>query len=223
MAATIELTTILAESELIDEGLKAQLSDLFQKLEEAVTIKAVVNLANEKNSQLASFLKVIVSLSEKLDLELYTPAESSQVPELDTNYLPVTGLYKAGVYGRAAFHGIPGGKEINSFVLAIYNLAGPGQKIAWGLRRKIEKLTVKTNIKICVSLSCHHCPGVVSACQQLAIINPGIEAEMIDAGLYEDLVAKYQIERVPIMIFNDKDIHVGNKSIEEIVELVKKS
>ena len=220
--ATIDLTTISAESELIDEGLKAQLFDLFKKMEELVTIKAVVDLSSEKDLQMASFLKVVISLSEKLDLELYTPEEKDQVPELDTTYLPVTGLYKAGAYGRTTFHGIPGGKEINSFVLAIYNLAGPGQKISWGLRRKIEKLAVKTNIKICVSLSCHHCPGVVSACQQLAIINPGIEAEMIDAGLYEDLVAKYKIERVPVMIFNDKDIHIGNKSIEEIVELLKK-
>ena len=45
---------------------------------------------------------------------------------------------------------------------------------------------------------------------------------MIDAALYEDLVQKYDIKRVPMMIFNDKDIYMGNKDLAEIVELLQK-
>ncbi len=45
---------------------------------------------------------------------------------------------------------------------------------------------------------------------------------MIDAALYEDLVAKYDIKRVPMMIFNDREIHMGNKTLDEIVGLLKK-
>lgn len=218
----LDITTISAESDLIDQELKVQLSDILKKMEDPVTIKAVVDISREKDLQMASFLKTIVSLCEKLQLELYSPEEGDQVSELDTAFLPVTGLYKAGSYGRCAFHGIPGGKEINSFILAIYNLAGPGQKISGGLKKKISKLKKKTNIKICVSLSCHHCPVVVTACQQIAILNPVIEAEMIDAALYTDLVEKHNIERVPMIIFNDKEIHMGNKTIEEIVTLLNK-
>lgn len=44
---------------------------------------------------------------------------------------------------------------------------------------------------------------------------------MIDAALYTDLVAKFNIERVPMIIFNDEEIHMGNKAIEEIVTLLK--
>ena len=79
-----------------------------------------------------------------------------------------------------------------------------------------------TSLKVCVSLACHHCPGVVAACQQLAMLNPNIEAEMIDARLYEDLVKKYQIERVPFLIVNDQDTYMGNKTMEDIVNLLKK-
>ena len=56
---------------------------------------------------------------------------------------------------------------------------------------------------------------------RIAILNPNIEAEMIDAALYEDLVAKYDIKRIPMMIFNDSEIHMGGKEIEEIVTLLK--
>lgn len=221
VAVTVDLTTIPSESGLIDEALKAQLGGIFGRMSEPVTLKAIVDLQREKDAEMAAFLNAVAALGDKLSLELYAPEEASAVPELDPTYLPVTGLYKNGVYGRAAFHGIPGGKEMNSFVLAIYNLAGPGQEVPRGLRKKIDKLNKKANIKICVSLACHHCPIVVAACQQVAILNPNIEAEMIDAALYEDLVAKYKIERVPMMIVNDSEIYMGNKTIEEIVTLLK--
>ena len=221
MDATIDLNTIHGESSLVDQGLKEQLAGIFGRMEKPVTIRAVVDLSGEKDREMASFLRVIVSLSPKLGLELYGPGEADQVPELNTAWLPVTGLYKDGTYGRAAFHGVPGGKEINSFVLAIYNLAGPGQEVPKGTRKKIERLDKKTNIKICVSLACHHCPLVVTACQQIAFLNPNIEAEMIDAALYDDLVAEYDIKRVPMMIMNDSRIVMGSKTMDEIVTLLK--
>lgn len=221
VAVTIDLTTVPSESSLIDETLKTQLQGIFSRMQEPVTLKAVADMQQEKDAEMAAFLNTVAALGEKLTLELYPPEEAAQVPELDTTYLPVTGLYKNGTYGRAAFHGIPGGKEVNSFVLAIYNLAGPGQEVPKGLRKKIDKLNKKTNIKICVSLACHHCPNVVAACQQVAILNPNVEAEMIDAALYEALVTKYKIERVPMMIVNDSDVYMGNKTIEDIVTLLK--
>ena len=221
MDATIDLNTIPGESSLVDQGLKEQLAGIFGRMEKPVTIRAVVDLSGEKDREMASFLRVIVSLSPKLGLELYGPGEADQVPELNTAWLPVTGLYKDGTYGRAAFHGVPGGKEINSFVLAIYNLAGPGQEVPKGTRKKIERLDKKTNIKICVSLACHHCPLVVTACQQIAFLNPNIEAEMIDAALYDDLVAEYDIKRVPMMIMNDIRIFMVSKTMDEIVTFLK--
>ena len=221
VAVTIDLMTVPSESSLVDEALKTQLRGIFSRMQEPVTLKAVVDMQREKDAEMAAFLNAVAALGEKLTLELYSLEEASQAPELDTTYLPVTGLYKNGTYGRVAFHGIPGGKEMNSFVLAIYNLAGPGQEVSRGLKKKIEKLNKKANIKICVSLACHHCPNVVAACQQVAILNPNVEAEMIDAALYEELVARYKIERVPMMIVNDSDIHMGNKTIEDIVTLLK--
>lgn len=217
----IELMTIPGESSLINEALKSQLSGIFGKMEGQVAIKAIVDLSREKDSQMAAFLNTIAALSPKLELTLYGPEDEDRPMELDAVHLPVTGLYKDGAYGRVSFHGIPGGKEMNAFVLAVYNLAGPGQEVPKGVRKKIDRLKKRTNIKVCVSLACHHCAGVVAACQQIAILNPNIEAEMIDAALYEDLIVQYKIERVPVIIFNDKEIHMGGKTIEEILALLK--
>lgn len=207
-------------SALIDDHLKQELTAILSKLTAPVVMKAVVDRDKEKDQELAAFLEVMATLSDKIKLELYSPEEEGAM-ELDREFLPVTGLYKDGIYSGVAFHGVPGGKEINSFVLALYNLAGPGQELAPRTRKAIEKLNKKTNIKVCVSLACHHCPKVVAACQRLAILNPNIEAEMIDATLYKELVERYHIERVPVIIINNKDIHVGVKTLEEMVNIVK--
>ena len=210
------------ESPLVDGNLQQQLAGIFAKMENPVVMKAVINEDGEKDLELASFLRAIEKTSENLSVEFYTVAEAKEaVPELNTEYLPVTGLYKNGEYGRAAFHGVPGGKEINPFVLAIYNLAGPGQEIPKGVCKKINKLTKKCNIKVCTSLGCHHCPGVVNAAQQIAILNPNVEAEMFDAALYQGLQEKYSIKRVPFMIINDEETHMGSKGVEEILNLLK--
>lgn len=218
----IDLTGIPKTSSLIDDDLKIQLAGVFSRMQDPVVIRAVVDLSEEKGAELASFLNTLQHLDEKLSLELYAPDEAAAaVPELNTEYLPVTGLYKDGRYSRAAFHGIPGGEEINSFVLGLYNLAGPGQDVPGRLKKKIEKLKKAANLKICVSLACHHCPKLVTTCQQIAILNPLIEAEMIDASLYPDLVRQYDIQRVPMLIINDTEQYMGSKTMEEIINLLK--
>lgn len=136
MDVTIDLNTIPEESSLVDQGLKSQLAGIFGRMEKRVTIRAVVDLSGEKDREMASFLRAIVSVSPNLKLELYGPDEADQVPELNTAWLPVTGLYKDGAYGRAAFHGVPGGKEINSFVLAVYNLGRAGTGGGEGYQKK---------------------------------------------------------------------------------------
>lgn len=212
---------IPAESHLIDEGLKNELKKMLENLNEDVTVKAVLDFSTEKGKELAGFLSVIASLSDHIDLEVYGQDEKG-ADEMKRNFLPAAGLYKDGKYSGIAFCGVPGGQEINSFVLALYNLAGPGQKVSRWTRKKIEKLEGEYNIKICVSLACHHCPKAVAVCQQMAVFNKGIEAEMIDANLFPELVEKYNIERVPMIIINDEITMTGVKTLEEMTEIIKK-
>ena len=216
------IENIAAESSLIDENLKEGLKGVLDKLTEDVTIKAVLDMETDKGKEMAGFLAVIASLSGRITLEAYAPEEGEKAEGLNQDYLPAAGFYKDGAWSGIAFHGVPGGQEIISFVLALYNLAGPGQDISRWTRKKIEKLTGKVNIKICVSLACHHCPKVVTACQHMAALNEGIEAEMIDANLYPELVDKYKIQRVPMTILNDEEIVMGVKTIEEMADIVKK-
>ena len=226
----IDLKEISSECPLLNDKLCQDIEGIIKRLLKPVTVKAVLDMDNEKSREMASFLKRFCEIPSgaPVNLELYSIQEISgeagnPVQELNTQYLPVTGLYADGEYSGVSFHGIPGGKEINAFILAVYNLAGPGQELSEGTKKKIQKLKRPVNVKICVSLGCHHCSGLVTSCQRIAMLNPLIEAEMIDANLYPDLVEKYQIKRVPFMIVNDKDTYTGPRSIEDLVVLFKNS
>lgn len=216
----IDLSRIPAESALLDEQMKGTIQGVLAKLTKDVVMKAVVDLNEEKSAEMAAFLNVIQSLSSHISLELYGPDEADGF-EMDTVHLPATGFFMDGSYQHVAFHGVPGGKEINSFVIGLYNLAGPGQELPKGVEKKITKLSRPVQVKICASLVCHHCPAVVIACQRIAMMNPCINAEMYDANLYPDLVEQYKIERVPMVILNDKDIFMGPRTIEDLVVLLK--
>jgi len=58
-----------------------------------------------------------------------------------------------GGYTGVQFYGIPGGHEINSFILTLYNAAGPGQAIGEDTLQRIEAVKTKVNLKVGVSLS----------------------------------------------------------------------
>lgn len=211
------LEKIPSESALITAELQQQIITIFSKLDKKVRLVAILDETEEKSMELGSFLKVISRCSDQLELELHAKGECpDKEMELHAQHLPVVGIY-GDTYTGAAFHGVPGGKEINSFIAAIGNYGGAGQPLDKRLKKNIEKIQKPMNLKIFVSLACHHCPLVVAACQKIAIANPFVTAEMYDAKLYEDIVQKYKVERVPMVVVNEEQVIMGQKSIEEMV------
>ena len=62
--------------------------------------------------------------------------------------VPAEGDGKAGkdgngslVFTGLAFHGVPSGHEFNSFVLGLYNAAGPGQPLGDDLIERAKSIT----------------------------------------------------------------------------------
>lgn len=209
-------------SALIDDELKEQLRGVLEKLEREVCIVTVCDSNNAACTEMRDFLEVIATLSPHIQLKVLQKGEDTNMEaEIDAHRLPVAALFGAdGKSARVRFHGVPGGQEINSFVLALYNFAGPGQPLERKLIDDIEDISEKIDIKVCVSLACHHCPGTVVACQRVALMNPRVSAAMLDVNLYPDILEKFTIQRVPALIFNDSKVVTGTKSIQQLCDLL---
>lgn len=212
----------MGKSGLLTDELRAQLKTIFSKLNQEVRLIAVLASEDTKSKELTDLLQDFAETSPFLALEIYETEQAKDWDEkLDTKHLPLVALFdKNQTYTGVCFHGVPGGKELNSFVAAIANCGGAGQAPDKFLKKSIDSIKTPRNIKVFVSLACHHCPHVVAACNKIAFLNSNVEAHMYDANLYPDLVADYKIERVPMMVVNDSNTIYGKKSIEEIANLL---
>ena len=119
-----------------------------------------------------------------------------------------------------AFHGVPSGHEFTSFVLGLYNAAGPGQAIDDDTRQRIAAIAEPVDIKILVTLSCTLCPDLVTATQRIAAENPSITAHVYDIQRFEDLKTKYNVMSVPCLLINDEKLIFGKKNIHQILDLI---
>ncbi len=214
----MDMNQISSQSSLMTPELEEQIKGVFGKLEGEVTLACVIDPSDGTSVEMAELVRHISGLS----CQLYGMEEANEtLPELDASLLPATALYTDGNYTGIAFHGVTGGKEMNSLIFAIYNAAGPGQEMEKRIKKKLDKLTHKNEIKIFVSLSCHHCAQQVITCQKMAAECGAVEARMIDARLYPELVEQYKIERIPMTVINEKEVLLGSKNMDEIYQILR--
>lgn len=207
-----ETHVVADDTSFISADMIAQLQPIFARFENTVTVKAFLG-KDKLASEMAGFIKEVASMSDKILCE-------TKKSESNTSYME---LYRSdGSSSGVKFQAIPGGHEFNSFIVGLYNVAGPGKQIPADVMTRIKALKSKQDIKILISLSCTMCPELVQACQQIAANSEMVEATMIDLQHAPELKEKYRVMSVPCTIINDEAIHFGKKSIEEVLDILEK-
>ena len=209
-------------SALLNDALRGQIATVLGRMENNVTLVTIVDPTNEKSIELRDLVIDIADLGDKLEAVVKTKGEDAALEaKVNADKFPVVAfLDQNGNYAGVKFHGVPGGHELNSFLLGIYNLAGPGQALDASVLEAIKAVDKKVNIKVAVSLSCHLCPDVVVGAQRIAIENPNVEAEMLDIANFPELKTKHKVMSVPCMIVNDEKVTFGSKSIQDMLNFI---
>ena len=211
-----------AKSPLITPELEGQLAPLLDRLSAPVTLVCVLG-EDGKSGEMAAFLNHFAALSPRLACRFLAPGEDPAADALlDASMLPATGIYTEAGFGRMVFHGVPGGKEITGFAGALLNAGGAAKPLDKPTLKDIAKIKKTVDIRVCVSLACHHCAQLVMNAQRVAWENPLVTAHMIDANLYPELVKKYQIQRVPLTVLNGDRTVPGGKTMAELTTLLAK-
>lgn len=194
----------------LSSEIKGQLREVFGKFENGIILKAWLDEGN-LSAEISGFLEEICDLSDKINWENGSGSPSTQI-------IPSIEIFREnGSSTGIHFHGVPGGHEINSFVVAMYNAAGPGKSLPPELLGKIVSIDKKVNIKVLVSLSCTMCPETVMSTQHIAALNENVTAEMIDLPQFPELKEKYNVMSVPCIVVDDKDVSFGKKGVGEIL------
>ncbi|MCL2018697.1 MAG: FAD-dependent oxidoreductase [Oscillospiraceae bacterium] len=204
----------------IDSDIKEQLIPLFDKFENPVTIAVITANEPEKGAfqnEMLQFAKEFSVLSDKISLREYKKEDVN----LSFDLYPALAIFKDdGSFTGITFHGVPGGHEFNSFVFALYNAAGPGQKVEPHITERIDGINKRYDIRVCVSLSCPLCPETVTSAQLIAARNQNVSAAMIDVHRFPELISRYNIKSVPVIITDDERVFLGKKDVGQMLDII---
>ncbi|MCD8298942.1 MAG: FAD-dependent oxidoreductase [Opitutae bacterium] len=201
--------------EFFDEAARVQLSQLFARFERKIELAAELG-DDAVSADLRRFLEEIASLSDNISLRFGAPVDAAE----STTKPCVSICDASGKFLRARFCGVPGGHEVNSFVVSLYNAAGPGQDLDNDVKKRIAKIATKRRMQVLVSLSCTLCPAVVVATQRIAIENPNVVAEAIDIAHFPEIRDRYGVMSVPALVIDDKLVGFGKKSLPQLLDLL---
>ena len=199
--------------ELFTIQMRQQLDTVFARMQRPLLLKLYLD-SRPVSSELESFMSALAALSDKLELEVsdrQTRETFAPCVEICLTDGTPTGL---------AFHGVPGGHEFTSFVLGLYNAAGPGQTIDEDTKKRIMAIQKPTEIKILVTLSCTMCPDLVKAAQRIAAENPHVTAHVYDIHHFEEIKKRFHVMSVPCLVIGDEKVSFGKKNIHQILELL---
>ncbi|HHX72358.1 MAG TPA: FAD-dependent oxidoreductase [Clostridiales bacterium] len=221
-AAEASNATPAQDGQFINAVMREQLSTIFGKLKKDLTLLTVVDPTNAKSAELLAFLKEVEPLSPRIHLQVLQKGQDPAAEEKIylERFPSVALLDDTGAYTGVTFSGIPGGHEMNSFVLALYHY-GADDKLTPEQIAKIQSIKKPLHLAVCVSLTCHLCPEVVSAAQSIALKNPLVRAEMIDLGLFPEIRQRHKVMSVPVMLINNGEkIVFGAKSMDQILDIL---
>ena len=201
-----------SDSALFTDDMLAQLNTVFSRMEQSLKLRLYLD-DKDVSRELEAYMKGLEKLTDKLTVEVNKAAEEDKAPVVKV-------CLEDGTWTGLAFHGVPGGHEFTSFILGLYNAAGPGQALDEDVKAKIAAIDKPVNMRIMVSLSCTMCPELVTAAQKIAALNAGITAEVFDLNHYPDMKDQYKVMSVPCMVINDTTVTFGKKNIQQLLDLI---
>ena len=230
--AAAAANAVKKSSELFSDATRQQLNVVFSRMSRPVTLALELD-DTPLSTELRGFIDALVALSggklksTVVDGEYKKDDTGRAVFDVD-NVLPAARpcvrMVVDGEPTGLAFHGVPSGHEFNSFVLGLYNVAGPGQPLGDDLIDRSRSITDPLDIMVLVSLTCTMCPETVLASQRIASLNPAVRAEAYDVAHFPELRDHYGAMSVPCIVITRADgtqqVEFGKKSIPQMLELV---
>lgn len=209
-----------------NDDIRKQITDILTQMVNPITIKLFIdekgcNTCKETQQLLEEFKET----SSKIHLQILDiNRDQAEAKQYQVTLIPsFVMLDHQGQYKGVKFNGIPAGHEINSFISALIEMSGFPLKIKPSDLDRIAKINKPTHIKVFVTLSCPHCPGAVQTAHRLAMLNPLVTAEMIEANTFPGISQQYNVSGVPKIIINEKYELLGNQPLDAFLAEIEKA
>lgn len=209
---------------LFNDEVRRKLTDILEGLKDEVNIAFFTQEYECASCRDAhAFAEEFAELSDKIKLETFEfVRDKAEAEKYGVDKIPAMVILDKDKkdYG-VRFYGIPGGYEINSFLTALNELSGNRDELPEELRKRIRAIDKDVHIQVFVTATCPYCPGAVVTGHRLAMENPHIKADMVDATIYPELSIKYAVRGVPKIVINEDRDLVGNQPLTEFLKILE--
>lgn len=222
---------------LLNDDIKTQVREFFTDLDHPVKILFFGSQDGcEYCQDTRELLEEVASLNEQISVQVYDLDENKDIADrYGMDKAPGFTLLSSSDgewtdYG-VRYAGIPAGHEFTSLINDIVLVSKRDSGLAQETREALGKINSPVRMQVFVTPTCPYCPRAVVLAHQMAMENPLIQAEMIEAMEFNELSNHYGVSGVPHTVINEgKGEVIGAvpeghllQKIEEVLSLTKTS
>jgi glutaredoxin-like protein len=165
--------------------------------------------------------ELVAESNEKLSLEKYDlKKDEGKSKEYQVDKVPALIIH--GEEKRMVrFYGLPAGYEFSTLISDIKDASNTKPDISADLIEKIKKIDKELHIQVLVTPTCPHCPQAVKVAHDMALLNPKIKADMIEASEFPDIIKKYNVTGVPKTVINETTEFTGAQPLDIVLKKIE--
>jgi len=209
----------------IDQEEKNKIKELFSK-----NLKDDVNLlffSQEEGCQYCAdteeILSEVTALDEKVDFEKHLLG-SEKAEEFGVDRAPaIIFLNNEGQDSGVHFYGIPSGYEFTSLIEDILDMSDHERiDLSEDIKKEVKAIDSDVLLQVFITPTCPYCPRAVRVAHQMAMLNPKVRGEMVEAMEFEELSSSFKVSGVPKTVINSgADEQVGAVPAKTILKKVQ--
>ena len=209
----------------IDQEEKNKIKELFTK-----HLKDEVNLlffTKDEGCQYCAdteeILEEVTGLDERVNFETNSLG-SEKAEEFGVDRAPaIIFLNNEGQDSGVHFYGIPSGYEFTSLIEDILDMSDHERiDLSADIKKEVMAIDHDVLLQVFITPTCPYCPRAVRVAHQMAMLNPRIQGEMVEAMEFEELSASFDVSGVPKTVINSgADEQVGAVPAKTILKKIK--
>jgi len=189
----------------IDQEEKNKIKELFTK-----HLKDEVNLlffSKDEGCQYCAdteeILEEVTGLDERVNFEKNSIG-SKKAEEFGVDRAPaIIFLNNEGQDSGVHFYGIPSGYEFTSLIEDILDMSDHERiDLSEDIKKEVMAIDSDVILQVFITPTCPYCPRAVRVAHQMAMLNPRVRGEMVEAMEFEELSASFDVSGVPKTVIN---------------------
>lgn len=200
----------------IQERDKPEIQRILSRMKESVELIIFTDTSGcQYCAETLQLLEEVAALSENITLTLYSLSDDQgEAKAYQVDKTPGIVIRSEEDYG-IRYYGLPSGYEFGSLLEDIVDVSRGEAGFSGEVARKIAMIRSPLHLQVFVTPGCPYCPSAVRNAHRLAIANPYIRADMVEATEFPELSRKYGVRGVPRTMVNE-EFHIDGGLPEEV-------